>query len=246
MTDEFLNYLSNNKVGNHISDPSSLLLFPVGSTVQFYLTDVIRNNLQNIRDYANQHQLRIYVHGYLQNNLTNPSMYFTNKFLEEIRIAKYLGARGLVIHMGYVKDDIKENSLRNMYNNIQRLIPEATAECPILLETPAGETNRLCSDFPEMLMFTNWFTAEERAVLGMCLDTAHVWGAGYQPDEYLNAWIKHSTFPIKLVHFNDSKVDRNSKKDRHARPGEGTIGIPQLYSVFNFCSTYNIPMVREN
>jgi len=242
----FVNFLSQQNIGNHISSLEYLSLFNRESTVQFYLTDEVKCNLNPIREYVEQNNLRLYIHGYLQNNLTSSSIYFVNKFLEEMRIAKYLGARGLVIHMGYVKEGTYQECLQRMYINIKRILQEATITCPLLIETPAGETNRLCSNFEEMLSFINLFNNEEKAIMGLCVDTAHVWGAGYNPQEYLQAWTEHSTFPIKLLHFNDSKVERNSKKDRHAKPGEGTIGIPILYSVFIFCYNNQIPMVREN
>ena len=57
--------------------------------------------------------------------------------------------------------------------------------------------------------------------------------AGYNPSDYALSW--DNRVPIKLVHYNDSKVKKGSRVDRHERPGMGQIGQEEMRTFGDFC-----------
>jgi deoxyribonuclease-4 len=63
--------------------------------------------------------------------------------------------------------------------------------------------------------------------------------------EYLQFWLQHDSTAIGLIHLNDSKYERGARKDRHAPPGHGHIGLETLGHVIAMANQYCIPMVVE-
>jgi len=115
----------------------------------------------------------------------------------------------------------------------------------LLLETSAGEGTDICTEIQDLGEFFYRFTPEERNHLGVCVDTCHVFSAGYDPLQYLIHWETHCPVRIGLIHFNDSKGIRGCCRDRHERPGFGHIGLRRLCDVARWANQRNIPMVRE-
>lgn len=97
----------------------------------------------------------------------------------------------------------------------------------VLLETMSGKGSELGGSFEELRMIFE--RLDWREPLGVCLDTCHVWDAGYDIVSNLDGVLEDFDRQIGLarlraVHLNDSLNPRGSRKDRHARLGEGTLG----------------------
>lgn len=86
--------------------------------------------------------------------------------------------------------------------------------------------------------------------MGVCLDTCHVWDAGYDIAGDLDGVVEEFDRVIGLdrlraIHLNDSQNARGSRKDRHARIGEGQIGLEALAAVTNHPKLRDLPFYLE-
>ena len=86
--------------------------------------------------------------------------------------------------------------------------------------------------------------------IGICLDTCHVWDAGYDIVENLEYVLEEfdntlGLSRLRAVHINDSMNPKGSHKDRHARIGEGTIGLEAFERIINHPSLRNLPFILE-
>lgn len=164
---------------------------------------------------------------------------------EELQYTVLMGGKGVVIHIGAKKELPEEEALNTMENMIRTALAYATQECPLCLETCCNEGTELLFKLEDLADFYMRFTEEERKKLGLVVDTAHIHAADYDPLDFLERWVKYSSIPIKLIHFNDSKGVRGCCVDRHEIPGKGHIGMEKMLAVAEWCHQRNIPMVRE-
>ncbi len=86
--------------------------------------------------------------------------------------------------------------------------------------------------------------------MGVCLDTCHVWDAGYDIVTDLDGVVQEfdrvlGLSCLKAVHINDSMNQRGSRKDRHARIGEGYIGLEAFERIVNHPALRDLPFVLE-
>lgn len=152
------------------------------------------------------------------------------------------GFKGVVVHVGKStnKDPIK--AIQNMKDNLKTAMEHATAECPILLETPAGQGSETLTSETEFIEFVLEFQDPR---LRICVDTCHVFATGKQPLNYIQRITKYNKKLLKLIHFNDSATPCGSCVDRHAFVGMGHIGIEQMSAIGNHCYEHNLPMLIE-
>jgi deoxyribonuclease IV len=193
-----------------------------------------------------QTKARIFVHSqYLINlaNKENTDAWHEKLLIKNLQVCRAFGGKGVVVHVGKsVKLPVPE-ALDQMRTTIARCLDHATAECPLLLETPAGQGTELLTDMKEFLDFVESFASPK---LRVCVDTCHVFAAGHDPKLYLLEALKRPGL-LKLVHYNDSLGACGSCVDRHAHigTGEGLIGFPKMSEIATLCSAHNIPMVIE-
>lgn len=126
------------------------------------------------------------------------------------------------------------------------LTPEQTTI--VLLETMAGKGSEVGRNFEEIQEIIKRTELKEK--LGVCLDTCHVWDGGYDIagnlENVLESFDKIIGLEkLKAVHLNDSLNPMGSHKDRHARIGEGTIGLDALIKVINHPALKNLPFILE-
>lgn len=172
--------------------------------------------------------------------------YWQQRYLnEDLRLTAAMGGKGVVVHTGARKHLSEAEGLHIMEYMVRTALPYATEQCPLLLETPCGEGTEILTKIEDLGNFFFRFNEEDRKKLGLCVDTCHVFAAGYDPLLYLQHWEKYCPVPVKLVHFNDSQGACGSCVDRHAHPGSGNIGMKKLQEVAVWCHERSIPMVRE-
>ena len=143
--------------------------------------------------------------------------------------------QGVEIGITYISD---------MLNSI--LKPEQTTT--VLLETMAGKGSELGRTFEELREIIDRVTLKEK--IGICLDTCHVWDGGYDIVNQLDEVIYQfdtiiGLSRLKAIHLNDSMNPLNSHKDRHAKIGEGTIGLEALVRVINHPALKHLPFYLE-
>ena len=168
-----------------------------------------------------------------------------------------------------MKDDLEklEHVPGNMYNFHPgshvgqgvdegiRLIIEALNEIlneeqstMVLLETMAGKGSEIGRSFEEIRRIIDGVELKEK--LGVCLDTCHVYDAGYDVvnnlDEVLEEFDKVIGLDrLKAIHINDSKNPFESHKDRHEKIGDGSIGLDALTRIINHEKLRHLPFFLE-
>ena len=118
----------------------------------------------------------------------------------------------------------------------------------VLLETMAGKCSEVGSHFQELRAIMD--LVEKRDKLGICLDTCHVWDGGYDIVNDLDGVLTEfdriiGLDHLKAIHLNDSLNPLGSHKDRHARIGEGQIGLDALVRVIRHPALEGKPFILE-
>lgn len=118
----------------------------------------------------------------------------------------------------------------------------------VLLETMAGKGTEVGRSFEELARIIDGVEHDE--LLGVCLDTCHVWDGGYDVVGDLDGVLDEFDRVIGLdrlraLHLNDSKNPRGSHKDRHERIGEGCIGAEAFRAVVTNPRLRDLPMILE-
>ncbi len=118
----------------------------------------------------------------------------------------------------------------------------------VLLETMAGKGTEVGRSFEELARVVERVRHDE--LVGVCLDTCHVWDAGYDVEGDLDAVLDEFDRVIGLgrlraLHLNDSKNPRGSRKDRHERIGEGHIGADAFRAIVSNDRLKGLPMILE-
>jgi deoxyribonuclease-4 len=141
-----------------------------------------------------------------------------------------LGARYVVFHTGSHKGAGVEAGLLRVAQGIARILPETPEEVMLLLENDVGAGNTLGHSFEQLTAVLDMLP-QYHDRLGICLDTAHLWGAGHDisTTESTRQVLQHceDTFGLqrlKVLHLNDTEKALGSHRDVHARIGEGVIG----------------------
>ena len=119
---------------------------------------------------------------------------------------------------------------------------------PVLLETMAGKGSEVGRSFEEIRAIIDSTRAGDR--LGVCLDTCHVYDAGYDIVEQLDDVLE--TFDrvlgldrLKAIHLNDSKNTMGSHKDRHEQIGKGSLGLEAVVRIINHPALRKLPFYLE-
>ena len=118
----------------------------------------------------------------------------------------------------------------------------------VLLETMSGKGSEVGRNFQELRQIIDQVELKEK--LGVCLDTCHVWDGGYDIVSDLDGVFTEfdqiiGLDRLKAIHLNDSMNGLGSHKDRHARIGEGEIGLEALVRVINHPATKDVPFILE-
>ncbi|MCK8060985.1 MULTISPECIES: deoxyribonuclease IV [unclassified Fusibacter] len=118
----------------------------------------------------------------------------------------------------------------------------------VLLETMSGKGTEIGSTFEELRAIIDGVECNEH--LGICMDTCHIYSAGYDIVNDLDGVLEEFDRVIGLdrlsaVHLNDSKTPFASKKDRHETLGKGSIGLEALVSFINHPAIRHLPILLE-
>lgn len=128
----------------------------------------------------------------------------------------------------------------------QVLQPEQTTT--ILLETMSGKGTEVGRSFQELRDIID--RTELNSQLGVCLDTCHVYSAGYDIVNNLDGVLAEfdriiGLDRLKAVHLNDSLTPFSSHKDRHAKIGQGSLGLDAIVRVINHPLLRDLPFILE-
>jgi deoxyribonuclease-4 len=156
------------------------------------------------------------------------------RFTRELEVARDLGADYLVAHPGHAP--LEEASFQRVARALARAIAQVGSSPLVLLENTAGQGRELGWQPAHLARIMSLSAVP----LGLCLDTAHAYGAGYdlgtaQGATRLLADIARGPGldRVKMLHLNDSKARLGSRVDRHWHLGQGTIGLAGLRQFFS-------------
>ena len=123
-----------------------------------------------------------------------------------------------------------ETGIRQIAEGLNQVM-RPDMQTTVLLETMAGKGSEVGGAFEELREIIDRVECKEK--IGVCFDTCHTWDAGYDLVNDLDGVLQHFDDVIgldrlKAVHFNDSKNDRGSHKDRHEKLGQGYLGVEAM------------------
>lgn len=183
----------------------------------------------------------------------NPRLYDASieAYIEDILEAHVLKADYIVTHMGSHKDTSEDAGLKRLTEALN-IILEKTAQVRvgILLENTSGSGSWLGYKFTHQAEVLKGLKHRQR--VGLCLDTAHAYSAGYDiaTKDGLEAMLEEIDSSvgvklIKLIHLNDTRDLLGSHYDRHENIGKGKIGTAGMKRIINHPKLRNIPFILE-
>jgi deoxyribonuclease-4 len=170
-------------------------------------------------------------------------------FAAELRRCHALGLDALVSHPGNFMDDRASGIARNA-DAIAQALEQEKGGTRLLMELTAGQGTVIGSTFEEMAALIRRIPARLRKRVGVCLDTAHVFAAGYDlVGDYDGVWARFEDAlgfdRLGLLHLNDSKVPLGSRKDRHEQIGVGMLGDAPFRRIMRDPRLASIPKLLE-
>jgi deoxyribonuclease-4 len=169
---------------------------------------------------------------------------------DAVKRAPSLSANYIVTHIGSHKGEGYDEGIHRIARAVRFALD--AAEGPVIaLEMGSGSGNSIGSRFEQMEDILAHLTDVAERV-GICIDTAHLWGAGYDIStaEGVNSLFdllkRHVGLDrLKVVHLNDTQMALDSRRDRHYHIGKGNIGIEGFRTILNYPGTEHLPGIIE-
>lgn len=177
----------------------------------------------------------------------NTRKFATEMMADDLVRMEYLPNNLYNFHPGsHVKQgvDVGIDYIVEMLNTV--LKPEQTTT--VLLETMAGKGTEIGRSFEEIAQIIERVDLKDH--LGVCLDTCHVYDAGYDIVNDLDNVLEEfdriiGLDRLKAIHLNDSKNPFKSHKDRHEKIGEGSLGLEGISRIINHPKLRHLPFFLE-
>jgi deoxyribonuclease-4 len=198
---------------------------------------------------------RVLTHGSYLMNLASPNPEFLVKsrdcLVTEIERCDQLAIPYVVLHPGAHMGQGEDEGLSAIARSLDAVLERTEGrEVMPLLEVTAGQGSCLGYRFEHLAAIFDRVREPER--VGVCLDTCHLHAAGYDlvsPEGYERTLRDFGRIvgmrKLKAIHLNDSKRERGSRVDRHARAGEGVMGLETFARIVNDRRFRGLPLVVE-
>jgi len=191
--------------------------------------------------------------GYLI-NLANPDDEKLAKsrksFEEEIKICDQLGLELLNVHPGSHLGKISEKEAIKRISESINIAISNTKNVKVVIENTSGQGNYLGHKMEQIFAMIE--KVDNKSRIGVCLDSCHLFGAGYDIrtketfDNFFSDFDKIGGFKYLIgMHLNDSKIELGSRKDRHQSIGEGLIGLEFFKLLMKDKRFDEIPLILE-
>lgn len=172
-------------------------------------------------------------------------------YINDMQEAERLKADYIVTHMGSHKDTSEEAGIKRLIIALNKILDNTSeSKVGILLENTSGSGSWLGYKFEHQKKILAGI--KEKSRVGLCLDTAHAFLAGYDlsKKEGLESMLCEieqlvGVKLIKLIHLNDACGALASHHDRHDHIGKGSIGLEGMKMIINHPKLRDIPMVLE-
>ena len=221
----------------------------------------LRVEYRKMRDYMMREGMKCVVHiSYTINcaQLWNEHSWWMLQLVQEIEMANLVGASYVVLHLGKQMDLTMGEGYNNMYMALLHVHSRTKelSHIKILLETSTGQGSEMCFKLEDLAHFYRKFSKHKNELIrdrfGICIDTCHIFAAGYDLRTKEMGKIYLDNFNeliglehVKLVHVNDAKKDLGSNVDRHANLGDGFIGKMGILTFVTYFMRLGVPLVLE-
>ncbi|MBS6645324.1 MAG: deoxyribonuclease IV [Clostridiaceae bacterium] len=254
------------KIGCHLSSSKGYLAMgkeavKIGAnTFQFFTRNprggnakaIDEQDVRNFLEFTNDHGIsQILAHApYTLNGCSaDPGLreFAANTMADDMIRMEYTPGNCYNFHPGsHVKQGAEAgvDYIAAMLNQI--LKPEQNTT--VLLETMSGKGSEVGRCFEELRMILDRVELENH--MGVCLDTCHVWDGGYDIVNHLDEVLTEfdriiGLKRLKAIHMNDSQNPLGAHKDRHAKIGEGHIGLDAMVRIINHPELKDLPFYLE-
>jgi deoxyribonuclease-4 len=190
---------------------------------------------------------------YLPNVAARNSKYYrrsVHSIVDDLKRAEKLGAQYLIIHIGHRMKSSEDAAIEAVSQGINQAFERVKNSVTLLLENTAGQGTEIGYNFEQLRRIIDG--VQEQHQVGICLDTAHAFEAGYDLSKKEGIEKALESFDqmvglkrLHLLHLNDSKTPLGSRKDRHWHIGEGSIGLEGFRYLINHPSIRNLPGIME-
>jgi len=190
---------------------------------------------------------------YLPNIASRESKFYDrsiDSIVEDLKRAEEVGAQYLIIHIGHRLESSENQAVDAVSHGMDQAFERVKNAVILLLENTAGQGTEIGYNFEQLRRIIDGVHEKER--VGICLDTAHSFEAGYDLsgkdgiERTLESFDR--TIGLKrlhLLHLNDSKTPLGSRKDRHWHIGEGYVGREGFRSLINHPQLKGLPGIME-
>lgn len=186
-------------------------------------------------------------------NLASPDPFLRARSIEsftlELKRCVALGLDFLVSHPGNYMDDRASGIARNA-DAISESLSRVAGATVLCLETTAGSGTALGATFEELGEMIERIDAGQRHRVGICVDTCHVYSAGYDLNKDYDGVFARLEDAVgrnrlRVMHLNDSKTPFASRRDRHELIGEGSLGEAPFRRIMTDERLAGVPKVIE-
>ena len=265
------------RIGRHINvgHPHSFLTAPADAErLQCQIMQIFLGNPQNPMSKARSkcdliafgtelklHKQKVIIHGHYTINFchgSDSSRFRTSvkALVSDLKSSSIIGSRslGVIIHMGKNKTELTESeALTNYVYGLQTVLNlTADIDVPIILETGAGVGQEVGTKIDKLAWIYHHLKPSEQPRIRFCIDTCHIWSAGYDISNKKLVRKFFSEFDeliginkITCFHFNNSSRELGSRTDRHADLLYGLINPAGLEAVAKFAYLHRIPIIME-
>lgn len=167
--------------------------------------------------------------------------------IAELRAASLMGVKGSIVHLGSFKNDKSESKYKTLIRHIKEVLKDTPDNTLFIIEN-AGN-NKIGQSLDEIAEIIK---DVGNSRLRICLDTCHLFSAGYdlRTSDKLEAFIKEFETKIgfdklEVWHFNDSRDPFSSYRDRHENIGAGSIGQGEFKLIMNHPKFKTLPFIIE-
>ena len=172
-----------------------------------------------------------------------------DSFAAELSRCESLGLHYLVSHPGNYMDERDAGIARNA-DGISEALDRVPGRTVLCLETTAGTGTALGATFDELAAIIALLPSEQQPRVGICLDTCHVYSAGYDLVQDYDGVVAQlddtlGLDRLRVIHLNDSKTPFASRRDRHELIAEGSLGELPFRRIMTDERLANVPKVLE-
>ena len=237
----------------------------IGNPQDMKIATVNPKEAEQVAQFVADNGITLFSHSKYCINLASPKAFAHHLYSTELNNIYQMGGIGSVVHVGKsVALPLKEAE-ENMKNNVSKVIkkvfttPQKKKDLRIVIETGASCGTEMYWRIEDLGKFYHSFTRTEKKYIKFCIDTCHIFSAGYDirtkegMKDFLRLWNKHIGInKVDLIHLNDSKTKLGSRVDRHEQIRLGYITSPHLGGsiegikyLVKFCKKHSIPMILE-